>query len=217
MPLYFLVHDGDFFHERIVPALAESWRRHSFVPARSLCADLLPAARTFAGRYHLAADETLLARLASEDVPYDRALWRHLIGEVLLFGAADVPEFQTAPAALGCLLAPGQDHAADVPRARMAPIRQAHFGSRDLAFGGGYYRPDQAGWNDRDDVVRLADYLSGQRPETWTAAGLRALPGLESDEDRAEELQYARDWFPALAALYEAARAAGRVVVCENL
>ena len=96
-------------------------------------------------------DEPLLAQVARSIVPFDRDFWRLLAGEVLLYGAASVPEILTAPDTLGHLLAPGQDD---------SPIRQAHFGARGLAFGGGIYRPDAAGWNDAEDVARLADYLA---------------------------------------------------------
>ena len=49
---YFLLLDAALFEEHIRPALAASWRMRSFQPCRSLCASLLPAARTYAERYH---------------------------------------------------------------------------------------------------------------------------------------------------------------------
>src|SRR5262249_9154877 len=145
MPLYILLHDAGPFHQMIRPALAGAWRRRSFEPCRPLCAALTPTALTFAERYHTGRDEPLLAQVAREVVPFDRDFWRLLAGEVLLYGAASVPELLTAPDTLGHLLAPGQED---------SPIRQAHFGARDLIFGGGFYRPDAAGWNDADDVAR---------------------------------------------------------------
>src|SRR6516164_7163015 len=152
MPLYFLLHDAARFHEALRPALAEAWRRRSFEPCRALCSALAPAAVGFAERYHTGHDEPLLAQVARGGVPFDRDFWRLLVGEALLYGAASVPEILTAPDTLCRLLAAGSES---------APIRQAHFGSRDLTFGGGFYRPDAAGLNDVADVARLAEYLTG--------------------------------------------------------
>src|SRR5262249_22759540 len=145
-------------------ALAETWRRRSFELCRSLCTDLAPAAVAFAERYHTGSDAPLLAQVARGAVPFDRDLWRLLVGEVLLYGAASVPEILTAPDTLSCLLASGRDDS--------APIRQAHFGSHDLIFGGGFYRPDAAGYNDVTDVARLAAYLDSIELAQWTGDDL---------------------------------------------
>jgi hypothetical protein len=138
-----------------------------------------------------------------------------LAGEILLYGAASVPEIVTAPDTLGRLLAPGQDDSPSRPG--FAPIRQAHFGARDLVFGGGFYRPDAAGWNDTGDVARLADYLATIDPTRWTAADLAGLREFADEDERADELAFAREAFPALRDLYRAACEAGQVVVCELL
>jgi hypothetical protein len=209
MPLYFLLHDATQFHRAVRPALAEAWRRRTFGPCRTLCAALAPAAAAFAERYHTGHDEPLLARVASGAVGFDRDLWRLVIGEVLLYGAASVPEILTAPDTLGCLLAAGEDES--------APIRQAHFGARGLVFGGGFYRPDAAGWNDTDDVIRLADYLATIDPSGWAAADLAGLRDFADEAERADELEFAREVFPPLRELYQESRDAGRVVVCELL
>lgn len=201
MPLYFLVHDADRFHRLIVPALTESARRRNFDSCRDLAVELAPAVAEYVSRYRL-GDEPLLARLDS--LSFDRRLWTHLAGEILLFAASEVPELQTAPASLGRLI--GADLA-----------RQAHRGSRDLVFGGRPYRPDRAGFNDSADIARLAAALAALDPAAWSADALRGLPGLDADEERADELAFVREWFPALRDLYGQARAAGRVVVCEEL
>src|SRR5262245_39495050 len=151
MPLSFLLPDAAHFRQAIHPALGGAWRRRSFEPCRPLCAALVPAAAAFAERYHTGHDEPLLAQVARGGVPFGRDFWRLLAGEVFLYGAASVPEILTAPDTLDRLLAPGQED---------SPIRQAHFGARDLVLGGGFYRPDAAGWNDTEDVARLADYLA---------------------------------------------------------
>jgi hypothetical protein len=206
VPLYFLLHDPAHFHQVIRPALAESWRRRSFEPSRSLCAALAPAAIAFAERYHTGHDEPLLAQVARGGVPFDRDFWRLLVGEALLFGAASVPDILTAPDTLCRLLAPGQDN---------APIRQAHFGNHDLVFGGGFYRPDAAGYNDAADVVRLADYLLAIDSGRWTVADLAGLREFDDDDDCASELEFAREVFSSLVDLYRSAREAGQMVVCE--
>jgi hypothetical protein len=215
MPLYFLLLSEPFFQRQLRPALAASWQQRSFEPCRGLCADLLPAVQAFAVRYHTGHDETLLVRVA-DGLPFDRDYWRALVGEVLWYGAAEIPELETAPDTLGCLLGP-QQVATDLTRERFAQIHQAHYGARDLVFGGGYYRPEHAGYNDAADVARLADYLAGLDPQAWTPADLSALPDLADEQERADELEYARDWLPPLRDLYRQAREQERIVVCERL
>jgi hypothetical protein len=193
---YFLLLAAADFEARARPALAECWRRRTFEPARALCAGLLPAARAYAERYHTGPEPPLLAAVA-DGLPFDRGRWRAVVGEVLLFQAAEIPEIQTAEEALARLLDP-------------VLVRQAHRGSRDLTFGAAVYRPDHAGYNDRADVARLAAALSAARPETWSATQL-------SGEDAEEELEYVREWFPALADLYRRAQQRGQVVVIESI
>ncbi len=214
MPIYYIVLDHRVFHEDIVPPLAASWRQRSFVPCRALCASLRPIVAGFRAQLYAGSEEPLLVQV-ERGLPFDLRVWRTLVGEVLLFAAAEVPELQTAPETLCCLLAPDQYRAGDVPRERFAPIQQAHFGSRELTFGAAVYRPEQVGLNDRDDVVRLAAYLAEVEPQSWSIAALAELRGVEDDE-RAEELEYVRDWFPALQDLYRQASERGRVVVCER-
>jgi hypothetical protein len=216
MPLYHLLLEASSFHDRIHPALAATWLRRSFEPCRPLCDALLPAARSFAERYRLGPDEPLLAQVA-RGLPFDRDFWRHLVGEVLWYSAAEIPEFESAPESLCCLLAPQRYGERTMVRERFAPIEQAHYGARDLVFGGAYYRPDHAGYNGTLDVERLAEYLDALDPQTWTVSGLTPLEGVASEEDRAEELEFVRDWFPALRDLYRRARDRRQIVVCEIL
>src|SRR5436309_12057709 len=105
---YFLVLDGAAFEGRVRPALAASWRRRTFDPCRPLCAALVPAARDYAERYCTGGDEPLVAKVA-DGLSFDRAFWRTLVGEVLLFTAVDIPEIRTCPETLCRLLAPGHD------------------------------------------------------------------------------------------------------------
>lgn len=213
---YFLVLDAETFEGRMRPALAECWKRRSFVPCQRLCATLVPSAHSYAERYHLGSDEPLLTRVA-EGLPFDRSCWRHLVGEMLLFAALEIPEMQTCPDTLRCLLAAELPGAAAVERAQRSPIEQAHHGSRDLTFGSAVYRPEHAGYNNAADVARLADYLEGVRPEEWTVAALHNLPDAGDEDDRAEELAFAQEWFPVLGDLYRRARLHDCVLVHESI
>jgi hypothetical protein len=216
MAEYFLVLDAAQFEGRTRPALAEAWHRRRFDAARKLCEALLPAARDYAERYHTGSAEPLLAGIAAGRVPFDRALWRTLVGEVLLFSALEIPEFQVNGDTLTCLLAP-QHYREDIrDRSRLAPVQQALTGTRDLTFGAAIYRPDHAGLNTTDDVKRLAKELAAVRPETWSVAdlaGLRAVPV----EDLADELAFAQEWFPVLVNLYERTASTNRIIVHESI
>jgi hypothetical protein len=218
MPLYFLLLDGHTFHERMTPVLAACWRERSFAPCRGLCAVLAPGAIAYTERYHTGPDEPLLCRIArGEGVPqFDAGLWRFLAGEVLLYGAADMPEVQTSPETLCRLLAPDRVGRGG-PREQFAPIEQVHRGARDLSFGGAFYRPDHAGCNDAGDVARLAGYLAAVNPDPWRPADLAGLPDAPDDEARAEELAFARECLASLQDLYGRAARAGQVIVCEVL
>jgi hypothetical protein len=211
---YFLVLDGISFEQEVRPALAASWRQRSFQPCRALCTALTPAAVAFAQRYHTGEEEPFIARVAA-GLPFDRAFWRRLAGEVLLVAAVEIPELPTCPDTLCRLLAP--DAEPDPPRERMPPILQAHLGSRDLTFGTAVYRPEHAGYNNAADVARLAEYLTAVRPDAWTPQDLSGLQGAEDDEARADELALAREAFAALRDLYRSACDGGRVVVLESL
>ena len=218
---YFLLLDAVFFEQRARPALAASWRQRGFGPCRALCEELAPAARAYAERYHTGPEEPLLCQIARASAslrfPFARDLWRALVGEVLLYGAAEIPEFQTCADTLCCLLA--ADHAGDDQgeRERLPPILQAHRGSRDVTFGGAVYRPDHAGYNNVADVARLAAYLVCIRPDQWTVADVALRRDAIDDEERADELAFARDWFPVLCELYQQARDRGRVLVIESI
>ncbi|MBM4070464.1 MAG: hypothetical protein FJ271_16140 [Planctomycetes bacterium] len=213
--LYFFILDGPEFLETIGPALAQSWQRRSFEPCRELCAALVPRAKGFfPGSEH--GQHQLLVEQVGRGLTFDRRFWQPLVGEVLMYSAIAVPRLETAAETLCCLLAPEHFRDRVTARARLAAIQQAHFGSRDLVFGGGHYRPESAGWNDTDEVARLADYLAAQTPEQWTSAGLASLE-VYDDSEREAELDYARHWFLPLCDMYRDARDAGQIIVCEDL
>jgi hypothetical protein len=216
MAEYFLCLDAETFNDRIRPALADSWRQRNFAPCRNLCNQLLPAARDYTQRYHTGEEQTFVAQVAA-GFPFDRACWRLLVGEVLLFAAVEIPEFPSNAETLCCLLAPESQRRATVQRAQFAPIQQALRGSRDLTFGAVVYRPDQAGYNDAEDTARLADYLAAVQPQRWTADDLRPLPDLADDDERADELAFVREWFPILVELYRRSQTQRRVVVIESI
>jgi hypothetical protein len=212
---YFLCLDAETFTNRIRPALAKSWRQRGFEPCRSLCSELLPAALDYSRRYHTGDEETFLAQVV-RGASFDRTCWRLLVGEVLLFAAAEIPELQTNADTLCCLLAPERYSGDTLAREQFAPIQQVLRGSRDLTFGSAVYRPQQAGYNDVDDVARLADYLAAVRPEQWTVEKLRNLREVAEDE-RTDELAFVQEWFPVLVDLYQRTQARRQVLVIENI
>jgi hypothetical protein len=209
--LYFFVLEARDLSERIAPALGASWRRRSFAPCVGLCHELGAAIRRFQERFHVLPQDMLLTQVA-RGLAFDRGVWRALAGEILLVSATEIPELETSPATLARLV----DHRPlCMVRSEFSPIEQSHFGSRDLVFGTAYYRPEHAGWNDADDVKRLAGHLASLDSRQWTVADLAALEGL-AEEERAEELAYVREWWAALVDLYGRAAEAGRVIICET-
>jgi len=215
MAEYFLCLDAETFTRQIRPALAASWQQRSFEPCRQLCAALLPAAREYTTRYHTGDDETLVSQVP-HGLPFDRAYWRLLVSEVLLFAAIEIPEFQTNSETLCCLLARKQYRNETTRREEFASIQQVLRGSRDLTFGSAVYRPEQAGYNDIDDMARLTEYLAALRPDRWTVDDLRELRDVEDDE-RADELAFVQEWFPVLVEFYQRSQSQGRVLVIENI
>jgi hypothetical protein len=213
---YFLLLDAASFEGRVRPQLAESWRQRSFAPCRQLCRSLLPAASAYRERYHTGDVEPVLCAVA-EGLSFDRTRWRALVSEVLLFTAADIPEFQVNEGALCLLLAPKNYRNNVTERQSLAPIQQAHLGSQDLTFGSAVYRPEHAGYNNSADVARLVDYLGSVQPDQWAVADLADLRGTDDEEERGDELAFVREWFPALVDLYQRARANGQVVVHESI
>ncbi len=213
---FFLVHDRSIFEERLRPALTAAWRQRSFDPCIPLGRDWAATARDYAERYHVNPDEIVLLQL-EQGLHFDRAIWRTIVGELLLFAACEIPEFSNCFATLLHLLSPDTPSVEMVPREKRPEIHQALFGSRDLAFGAALYRPEYAGWNDQADTARLAIWLSSIQPDRWTTQDLATLPELEDEEDRADELAFAREWFSVLTDLYRRTAAAGRILMLERI
>jgi hypothetical protein len=210
---YFLVHDRTILEQRLRPALAAAWRQRSFRPCLDVCRDWSAAARDYVGRYNVQPDGILLLRV-EQGLRFDRALWRTLAGELLLFAACEVPEIPRHVDSLLRLLAPSSPE--EIPRQRRPAIHQALYGSRDLMIGPALYRPEHAGYNDANDVQRLAGFLASVRVEDWTTEH-PALVELVDREDREFEVSFAREWLAVLAGLYRRSAEAGRVIVLENL
>jgi len=216
MPLYTILIEADLFHRDIVPPLTESWQQRSFRPCQQLLATLMPAGQAFAAKYHIGPQDLLLLETA-RSLPFDRQYWQLLLGEILLVAATEIPEIEIDPDTLGCLFAPDKYPDEAVSRPQFSPIQQALYGTRDLAFGRKLFRPEHAGYNDVEDVLRLAAYLDAVDMANWSIDGLRRLPGLTEDVEREEELEHARAWFPLFTDLYRRAAGARQVIVAEIL
>jgi hypothetical protein len=216
MPIYYYVIPGPAFHEQICPALSASWKERSFAPCRDLCAGLATACLGAPGCHFLQSAKPLLCQ-AAQALPFDRLYWSHLVGEILVYSAVRMPEVPLSPETLGELLAAAQEAEEGRYGGRLGSIEQAGYGSRDLIFGGKYYRPGQVGWNDHADVTRLAADLAAFDPRAWDLVKLRPRWERTSEAERDEELDFVREWFPALRELYQQAEAERDVVVCETL
>ena len=203
--------DAGFFHQRIRPTLAECRRKRSFEPGRELCRELLANVRAYHDDYHGLAGKTLVEHVV-DGLSFDRQVWRAVVGEVLIFAAQELPLLRLAPDTLCCLLSEPAAQA----RGLKSPVQQVLHGSRDLIFAGGFYRPDFAGFNDVVDVVRLTEYLEKIDSDQWRPDDLAALPQFADEEDRAEEIDFVRENWPSLVAVYQKSRASECIVVCES-
>lgn len=202
--------ESEFFHRRIVPALGNCWKERSFEPGRELFRELEPRIAAFHAECHGITGKTLIEEVAT-GLAFDRLLWRTLVGEVLLIAAAEMPILELSPEAL-CVLLLG---ASEGPRSEFSRIEQVLYGSRDLVFRGGFYRPDFAGWNDVDDVARLAEYLQSVDVASWQPGDLRTMAELPDDEERFEELEFVRQNWPGLVQVYVEAKDKRRIIICD--
>ena len=205
---YFFPIDARRFHEELKPALAASWHKHSFTYVRNLCREIGPATRTFLQTTGTGAAEPLVMQAAG-NLPFRPEPWRLLVGEILLFSADNLPELEAPLSTYALLL--GLQLAESRPD--FSPIQQAILGTRDMQFGAAYYRPESAGFNDSDDVARLAVWLTQIDSSAWDADRLLGVPV----QDRPDELAFAQEWFPPLASMYERAARLKQVIVCESI
>lgn len=205
MPPYFYLLDTSFFLETALPTLAACQRGHTFAPLIAV----LPFLRIPAGDYSILGQ--------AEAMPFDRHVLQAVVGQVLIFGARDMPRLPLDPPSVVALLAPDQFGHPATDRSSLAPIQQVFWGSRDLMIGNKAFRPYHVGWNNADDVRRLSNYLESVVPDAWSPEALLPVPTLPQAEDRAEELALIRDWWPELVSLYRRAYEERGVVVCEEV
>jgi hypothetical protein len=198
MALYFMLHDAERFETMIRPALAESRRQRSLAPCIALRTALATDIEAFISQNSIPRENLMLYQVRPE-MQFEPNIWRMLVGELLLAAAGEVPEVPDVEASLVGRLGEVQS------------IRQAYHGSQDLCFGGGWYRPDHAAFNDLADVRRLAGFLESMDPDSWTGEDSAPL------DERLDDLTYARQGLTCLTAIYARARSANRLIVCEEI
>jgi hypothetical protein len=196
-----MLHDAERFDAIIRPALGASWRQRSIEPLRSLQLALREEVERFVTENRIRREDLVLHSLHPR-MPFDRNTWRTIAGEVLLLAAAEVPEIPDVEETLVKLH--GEDPS----------IHRAYHGTLNLCFGGGWYRTDQAGYNDTDDVMRLACWLASIDPNTWSPNRLSGHRHTQ-DEEQQEELAFTSQAFKQLATVYDRARTRRQLIVCE--
>ena len=197
---YLLVHDRLKF-ELMRPVLATSWRRKSFRDCAPYLDAWRDAAHQYAHSYHIDPQEILLLSVEPK-TRFASALWRTLVGELLVVTADEMPEL---PGHLESL-------------ARLLPESlavQTLEGCGDLLFGLATYRPGRSRFNSIEDNRGLLDELRAIDSSKWSAEML--LSGEMDREDASEELLFAREWFAVLLDLYERVVRDDRVIVFETI
>ena len=207
MRYFFLVPAGRF-HELILPALAASWRHKALAPLVDLVRrkdSAVPATP------YLGYEVQSMSLQVPNGIPFRHDLWRIFFAEALISNAIEMPQIETPLCTYAKLL--GQELSED--RTTFVPIQRAVLGGRELTAGGGFYRPDAAGWNDSTDVEWLDTWLTQVNTSNWSELSLdmSAEPG----DGRSDELQFALEWFPDLCGLYRRAHDIAAVVVTEEL
>lgn len=205
--IHFYLIREEWFKNEVIPALTSSWRRRNFAPITELGRKLA----AFSGNDPPQSYDSRTQPISQpgvETTGFCPDWWELRVAEALLASVSKLPEIETPLESWSRLL---RQELAD-RRELFSPIQQAVLGNRDL-FLSRYYRPENAGWNDRDDVCRLAAWLGTVDPNSWVADDLNHL----SLEDRGEELAYAQEWFPLLAEMYEGAEKDGFVILCERI
>jgi len=194
-----------WFRQLLSPALEQCWRRRNFQPAAIICRELTPIVRQFISN---GTGEAPITLQVGEGLPFRPELWRMLVGELLLFGAAELPELETPLESYAAVMHQPLSHS----RGDFVPIQQAIEGSRDIWFGT-YFRPEHAGWNDEEDVQRLAHLMAAIDTQAWNASDLTRC----AIDDRDDELAFLREWFPPLREAYRRAADLDYVIACEEL
>jgi hypothetical protein len=211
-----MILDAAWFQEALRPALSAAWLERSFAPCQRICQTLVPRSRALALECRLGEGELLLP-LVAQGLAFDRHFWPMVTWECLFFGAAEVAHMQVPQQAYFYLLSGGPQTSGPRSRACFTPIEQAVFGTSDLTFGRKFYRPLRAGFSGLDQVGRLAAYLEAQQPQEWRAEQLLGMQELLTDDDREEELAFAREWFPSLVEWYRRAFELRGVVISDSV
>jgi hypothetical protein len=199
MSITFLVHDSDFLFGVAVPALTQCWKMRTYRPGRELFELLAKRMPNFVERHRLGSVPTLF-HPAAEGLPWDRVIWRHLVGEVLLYSAESMPDIQIDEELLLAIHGP--------------KIYPALYGSHDILFGG-FYRPGCAGYNNANEVEQFAEYLKLLPSSPWILPQDFRLEDLE--EDRQNDFLSAKMAFPSLDEMYQDAASRGWTIVCEAM
>lgn len=180
----------------------------SFDPCRPLAQQLAPAVLAFWRRYLFDDSASMIGQVAAGR-PFDRDVWRLLVGEILLHGADELPQIGGDIDALLCQI-PLDGELSVSDRSKLGPIGQAICGSRDLLFGLTCYQPERTGWNDVADVGRLALVLK-------SAAAADSPIADHGSQDQQENADCARDAMSELAEMYERAMQKRQVVICDRI
>ena len=89
-------------------------------------------------------------------------------------------------------------------------VEQIHSGMREVLFDGVPFRTGRAAMHDPSDLQKLIQALTEIDPESWT------LDSVESADDPAEELAFARQCFVDLRTMFASAHKQRQVIVCEE-
>lgn len=195
------------YERELAPVLAECRMARSFAPIGKLGEQYVRAMWQVVRAEELGLNNPFF-RNRHGLLPFSVAIWRMLVGEVLLAAAADVPILETPLEIFAMLLQ--QPLASE--RCRFSPIQRAILGASDLTIGGFAYRPDHAGFNNSVEVIALAGWLQQVDPVAWR------LDNLPNDTViRGDDIAFAKEWLLELARFYGRAAKEDSVVICEDL
>src|SRR5262245_132729 len=91
---YFMAIPRNWFHERLSRSLRSCWRERSFAPVVEICRELAFSARSFV-QLGSEGETSPLTLLVPNGLTFDPNRWRTVAGELMLFGAAELPELET--------------------------------------------------------------------------------------------------------------------------
>ena len=198
MSLIFYLHDREFLLDRVTPILRECWKKKSFAPGQAFFAELTDHWPEFRDLHHFNQGTPLFA--AMNHLPCDAFFWSSLVGEILLYTALEIPYLEVDSELL--LATNGE------------PMKEVLFGSRPIQMGR-IYRRDQAGWSLPEDLTRFATFLNEVHPEDWHLPS--EFRSDLSEEDREDDLEMSREWYPNLREMVLKAAEKQQILVSEWL